>query len=223
MPSISTRRQLLTISGSTFLSLLAGCTSSSDRSVEEASVDEPESIDSTHEFETTQYRLDSATAVIFRDADAMEAADPPDADMPGHPQRRESILVFDQEGANELQIDVDDGEVQRKIQSFVNSTEFERQSIIISQQMVDECFERNVVGVEAEDDSFSLNFCRQLKPPTVACEADKTVLDVILIRLDRPYDTRPSRRSASSGYSCPPDAGESTQNTTANNTTRREP
>ncbi|APW99034.1 hypothetical protein CHINAEXTREME_15190 [Halobiforma lacisalsi AJ5] len=155
-------------------------------------------------------RSDDPDPFVYRSED--EAEDAQDDETVAH--RLSRLFVVDESAADDLWIDPalaeeDESEIRR----FLEATDFGSQSIVVHQRTIEDCYERRLLGIEARDDEFRARFCRTLKGPMAPCEADRELMEVILIRVDRPYAERPSSSGSSEHMSCPdsttPDAGES--------------
>ncbi|AFZ71324.1 hypothetical protein [Natronobacterium gregoryi] len=206
MPSrrnVFTRRQLLTTATGATVAL-AGCARESE-SVDDAAYDEPRT-ESTHEYESLSVRADDADYFVFRDEEAAQEAEEEDDERPSL-YRRSRLFVLSLDDAEALWIDpslADEDEAE--IRDFLEATDFEHQSIVVHQRTIEDCYERLVLGVQADNDQFRASFCRPLKPPTESCAADRERMQATIIRVDRPYDERPSSSGSSESASCPDSA-----------------
>ncbi|THE65003.1 hypothetical protein D8Y22_10370 [Salinadaptatus halalkaliphilus] len=208
MPSSSrsiSRRRILAATGAGLGVAIAGCTGD-DRSssaaddahaTHEASEGGPPRA-STHEYESLQVRADDAERFVYQDDDA---APDPDADEDTPSFRRSIVFVTDTDEADALWIDAADS-VEAELRSFVDDTDFGTQTVAIDQRGIDDCYRRQLLRVQAENDQFRTAYCQQLKDPEAACVADRRLMEAVVIRVERVYDETPSGRGSSESMSC---------------------
>ncbi|MXV64351.1 hypothetical protein GS429_20220 [Natronorubrum sp. JWXQ-INN-674] len=207
MPSngtISRRRTLAATSG-VLGAVLAGCAGESESessSTAEFNESDGAAYESTHEYEVLSVRSTDDEHFVHPSKDEASAED--DADDRLSPRYRRTLqFVLDEDEADALWIEDDrtDGDV-RDLREFVDATDFDTQTIVIDQRTIDDCYERRVRGVLAESDSLRTRYCQRLKPPETPCEADKTVMEAVVFRIERSYEESPSSRGSSEGMSC---------------------
>lgn len=207
MPSSTVSRRRLLAAGSGLLSVaFAGCAGGSNSSGTGAEYGESngETLESSHEYESLFVRSDDPTLFIYQnEEDANEAADARDEDGYASPTGRSTVFVLSEDDAAALWIDAGDADTDASdIRAFVDGTDFETQSVVVEQRTIEDCYDRRLLGVRARDDDFRTQYCRSLKEPTTLCEADRTVMEAIVLRVDRPYDESPSSRASSESGSC---------------------
>lgn len=202
MPSTRySRRGLLATASACLGAALAGCYGTDiggSSSSHQSRTDLSGNYSSTHEYEVRFARAESDDPFVFRDEDAAadfeanSGADP-------HPARLDStFFVLDDDAADDLVVET----AAEALRSFVTATDFESESILILQRSIGDCYYREVTGVEAHDDDFQVHLCRWLKDPTTRCEADRDVMEAIVLRVARPYEERPSSRGSSESAVC---------------------
>ncbi|SFB99460.1 hypothetical protein SAMN05444422_103407 [Halobiforma haloterrestris] len=207
------RRRLLAAAGGCLATVFAGCAGDGSESTTESSASEgpPDGgFDSTHEYESLFVRADDPDPFVYRSED--EAEDAQDDETVAH--RLSRLFVVDESAAADLWIEpglADEDE--SEIRDFLEATDFESQSVVVHQRTIEDCYERRLLGIEARDDEYRARFCQTLKAPMTPCEADRELMEAILVRIDRSYAERPSTSGGSEHMSCPdsttPDAGES--------------
>lgn len=206
MPSRTVPRRRLLAAGSGLLSAaIAGCAGDSSSSGTVVESDERGgTFESSHEYESLFVRSDGGNHFIYRNEDdANEAAEAEDEDGYVSPAGRSTLFVLDADDVADLWVDASDADTEASdIRAFVDETDFETQSIVVEQRTIEDCYDRRLLGVRASDDDFRTQYCRSLKEPTTPCEADKTVMEAIVLRVDRPYDESPSSRGSSESGSC---------------------
>ena len=205
MPSngtVSRRRILATTSGA-LGAVLAGCADESEG--ESSSATEFDESDgarygSSHEYEVLTVRSSDDEHFVHPSEDEASAAEDDDDGFPPR-YRRTLQLVLDEDEANALWIEGDSNDA-RELREFVDATDFDTQTIVVDQRTIEDCYERRVRGILAESDSLRTRYCRHLKPPEAPCEADKSVMEAVVFRVDRRYEESPSSRGSSDGMSC---------------------
>ncbi|SDR42054.1 hypothetical protein [Natronobacterium texcoconense] len=210
MPSrrdaFSRRRLLAAATGATIA--LAGCVGESESRSNSASdygTTEGRRPESTHEYESLSVRADDADYFVYRSEDEAREAKAEDDVRPSI-YRRSRLFVLSEDDADTLWIDPGLGDDENEIRDFLGETDFETQSVVVHQRTIEDCYERRLLGVQADDDQFRASFCRPLKPPTEPCEADRDRMQATVIRVDRPYDDRPSSGGSSESAACPDSA-----------------
>ncbi|SEQ25397.1 hypothetical protein [Natrinema salaciae] len=210
MPSAPfSRRRLLTAGGGCLSTLsLAGCAETRTSGSASESVDGG-TVESTHEYESLSVRSAENTVFVYPNDDAAaDTGDGPES------QLNARFLVIDSDAASAMRIDGDATDAR----AFVEATDFDRESVFVDQRSIDDCYRRHLLGVRAHDDSVRTDYCRELKAPTTPCEAEKTVMEAVFVRINRPYEDHPSSRASSESGSCP--ARTSSSDETAANDTR---
>lgn len=205
MPSSTVSRRRLLAAGSGLLSVaVAGCAgeSVSSGTTAESGESNGESLESSHEYESLFVRSADPSHFIYRtEDDANETADAEDEDV--SLAGRSTMFVLSEDDAAALWIDASDADTRESdIRAFVEETDFETQSVVVEQRTIEDCYDRRLLGVRASDDEFRTQLCRSLKEPTAPCEADETVMEAIVLRVDRPYDESPPSRGSSESGSC---------------------
>ncbi|RKD97106.1 hypothetical protein [Halopiger aswanensis] len=199
MPSTTvSRRRLLATAGSTLALAVAGCAGSDGSGTTvEHSASEGTTLESSHEYESIAVRSAENEIFVHQDEEAAEAA----ADRDGYRSRRERVFVVDDEAATALRIETSEPDASR-IREFVEATDFENESVVVEQRSIEDCYRRRLVAVRAGDDEFRTEYCQTLKDATTPCEADKELVEAIVIRVQRPYDEAPSSFSSSESHRC---------------------
>lgn len=176
------RRHALQASGSALFAALAGCngTESVSRSVPR----NPR--DSLEDVTILKIRNTAGTPMVVERSDETTSKD-----TGGSSRRRGHMLehVTDEpdQSMRELVFPEDVPGAQR-LRTFFAETDFETQSIYLQQAPVRACYKRRLQGVFREDDGVDAEFCRDLRPADVACEADAWATTVFAIRLQFPGD-----------------------------------
>lgn len=199
MPSTTVSRRGLLATACSALALTgAGCAGSdgSETTVEHSASEET-TLESTHEYESIAVRSADNEVFVYRDDEAAEAAD----DRDQYRSRRNRVFVVDDEAATALRIETNERDAS-EIRQFVEATDFERESIVVEQRPIEDCYRRRLVAVRADDDEFRTEYCQTLKDATTACEADKKLVEAIVIRVQRPYDEEPSSYASSESHTC---------------------
>ncbi len=178
------RREFLALGGLS-LSALAGCSGGAFERTEmqegEEIVDapmEPPS-EATTDYEIRSVRVPGEeTAVSIGDGDREHS--------------RGLDFVLDRSDVDTLQFDVEPDDSD-PIRSFLETTDFDAESVVIHQRPIEECYERRIEYVIAEPDRYRVQFCRRLRDATVPCSAGVAEMEVVLIRVPHAYADRPSR------------------------------
>ncbi|MFA1611563.1 hypothetical protein [Halobellus rubicundus] len=71
----------------------------------------------------------------------------------------------------------------RQLEQFVDSTDFETESILLLVRPIPECYDLRLVSVSEEDDGVDSQYCRDMRPADVACERDAEDTVGVAIRL----------------------------------------
>lgn len=100
------------------------------------------------------------------------------------------------EGAPPLTDDVE------AVRSFAAETDFDTETVIVNHRGVEDCYRHVVEYIEPADGEFRVQYCRRLRDATVACEADRRVIEAIFLRVPHAYDERPSRLGSGSSSRC---------------------
>lgn len=201
MPSTDcTRRGLLAVASACLSAGLAGCygTEISGSSSQGSTTDLAGNYSSTHEYEVRSARAEGDDPFLFRDEDAAADYEANRGEDPQPARLDTTFFVIDGDAADDLVIET----AAEELRSFVTGTDFESESILILQRSIGDCYYREVTGVEARDDDFQVHMCRWLKEPTTRCEADREVMEAIVLRVARPYGERPSSRGSSESAVC---------------------
>ncbi|AGB37489.1 hypothetical protein [Natronococcus occultus] len=200
--SFPSRRQLLA-AGSCLPAVLAGCAGPGESSTTHNTTDGGEPM-ASDEYDSLTLRADDDVVFVYPNDD------PPDeTDESRSRPRRNVEFVLSRSAAEDLRIDADGIEDAR---AFLEETDFETESVVVEQRPIEDCYRRHVLGVRAEADEFRTRYCRTLRSPTTPCEADRTVMEAIFLRIRRSYDDRPSSRGSSESGSCPESALETGEN-----------
>ncbi|RQG97618.1 hypothetical protein [Natrarchaeobius oligotrophus] len=200
MPSSDVPRRRLLAAGTGCLSaLIAGCTGTdaTESQAHDHAVDEGVAFESD-EYDHLAIRTDDDERFVFPRDDPPD--DPSDDDRP---RRRSIEFVLDEDDAEALEIDADDEAAAR---SFLDETDFDDQSVVVEQRSIEDCYRRHVLAVRADPDRFRTRYCRTLKPPTAACEADVEVMEAQFFRIRYVYEEPPSGRSSGERASCSEEA-----------------
>ncbi|ADB60674.1 hypothetical protein Htur_1789 [Haloterrigena turkmenica DSM 5511] len=204
MPSTSiSRRRLLAAGGGCLSAAFAGCVEFSEGESVSGHSSEGGTFESTHEYESLSIRSADDTPVAYSSEDAAE-----DGDENREPRHLDTVFVTNEDDATALWFTDaaadDDVDTAR---AFVEETNFESETVVVDQRSIDDCYRRHLLGVRAADDEFRTSYCREMKAATEPCEADKTVVEAIFVRVHRPYGDPPSSRGSSERTTCPSDAG----------------
>ncbi|MFC3959872.1 hypothetical protein [Halovivax cerinus] len=195
-----TRRGVLAAGGACVAGALAGCSRTEFResSSHRSTVDLGGTDVSTHEYEVLFARAETDSQFVFPDEDAAEKYSANGGADSAYARLNSTFFVLDDAAADTLRIET----AAADLRSFVAATDFESESIVVEQRSIGDCYYRELTGVEARDDDFRFHLCRWLKEPTTRCEADKRVMEAIVIRVARPYRDRPSSSGSSESMVC---------------------
>lgn len=75
-----------------------------------------------------------------------------------------------------------------RLNAFVTSTEFDRQSVALYAEEIPECQQLELLSAAREEDGYHTSFCYKPRPADVACEAEAMDTVAIGIRLPFPGD-----------------------------------
>ena len=194
MPSTEhSRRQLLVGVGGCLSLAIAGCTGrDAGTSVEMNESDSPAT--DSEEYEALTVRADDDSQFVYWDGD-----EPDEDDDDTATPRRGRLFVLEEADVSDLQI----GEDNEAVQAFLGDTDFETESVVVDNRLVEDCYERHVLGVRTEPDQVRVDYCQSLKEPTTPCDADTEVMEAIFIRVGRAYDDAPSGWGSSESMTCP--------------------
>ena len=208
MPSSSdplSRRRILAGGGGILSLAVAGCAGDDGRGSRSESVSEHRAadgrrtIESTHEYDTLWVRSDDDEQFVY-EAEA-EAESATTDDDRRYRSRYSRLYVLDADDAAALHLETTDADAD-EIRTFVENTDFDAESVVVEQRPIGDCYRRTLVGVRAEDDDFRTEYCQTLKDATTPCEADREVVEAIVIRVHRPYDERPSSHGSGESHAC---------------------
>ena len=176
--SALSRRRALHLAGGALLSALAGCdgTDSSSRSVPR------ENRDRVDDVTVLKVRNTEPTPMVIHERD--RETEQTSTEEP--PRRRGHLMdhVTDYAPENDDSVFVrSDVAGADHIRRFLEETDFETESVYLSQSTVQECYERHLVGAYREDDGVDAEFCVRLRPADAACETDSYAMTAFLIRL----------------------------------------
>ncbi|MFK8215032.1 hypothetical protein [Haloferax volcanii] len=174
--SLPTRRQVLHAGGASLVAALAGCSGEGSSS----SSDEPHG-PSPDELVTDydQLRLrNDAESAIFRDASR--------DDETGSSYLDDFLVTTDEEREDvAFAADPADADAAR---AFIDETEFDAQTLVITQHRVDACHRVKLLYVTHPPDSVvHLDFCHPLRDASVECSVEDRHVVASLVRL--PYSS----------------------------------
>ncbi|MFC7127900.1 hypothetical protein [Haloferax chudinovii] len=176
--SLPTRRQVLHAGGASLVAALAGCSGEgSSSSSDEPSGPSPDAL--VTDYDVLTVRNDDETAV-FRDT----ARDDEDAESS---YLDDFLVTTDEERAGvEFAADPDGVDEAR---AFIDETNFDEQTLVITQHRTDACHRVKLLYVTHPPDSVvHLDFCYPLRPASVECSADDRHVVASLVRL--PYSSQ---------------------------------
>ncbi|EMA07356.1 hypothetical protein [Haloferax denitrificans] len=176
--SLPTRRQVLRAGGASLAAALAGCSGEgSSSSSDEPSGPSPDAL--VTDYDQLQLRNDTESA-IFRDAAR-------DDDGAGSSYLDDFLVTTDEERADvEFAADPDGIDEAR---AFIDETEFDEQTLVITQHRPNACHRVKLLYVTHPPDSVvHLDFCYPLRPASVECSVDDRHVVASLVRL--PYSSQ---------------------------------
>lgn len=192
-----TRRGTLSVAGTLLASGLTGClgSGSGGHATGESSTSTRGWLPSASTpFESLARRTQGTGPVVYTD---------PEVD-----HRHDMRFVLSEAEVDALSIDLEDP---TPVRMFLRDTDFTDASVVVEQRTIEDCYERRLLAVQADNDRFRSWYCQQLRPPTARCAADTEVMVVTLIRVRHVYEEAPSSRASSERRGCPGDGGASRQ------------
>lgn len=92
-------------------------------------------------------------------------------------------------------------------EQFLESTQFDEESVIVHQRTVEECYLLHLEYVVARPDRYRVQFCQLLRDADDACRANVEVMQATFIKIPVSYDDRPSSSGSGRRSTChdPPD------------------
>lgn len=174
MPDWS-RRHALQSAGGALLTALAGCngSDSTNRSVPR---DDRGRID-----DITVLKVRNATPIpmVVRERD--RNTEQPTTDVP--PKRRGHIMEHVTAETDHGFVFPADVPGALDLKQVFEETDFESESIYLSQTTVSECYDRHLTGVYRESNGVDAQFCGTIRPADVACSTDEYDMTAFAIRL----------------------------------------
>ena len=112
-------------------------------------------------------------------------------------------LVTDGSRVEELTFhpDVPDADVE-SARGFLEATDFDEETVYITQRGIRSCYRLRVESVSWEPRRVEYEYCRELRPPDVRCEADRRESLGLLFRLPAALDMRITGRGSSGRSPC---------------------
>jgi len=89
-----------------------------------------------------------------------------------------------------------------RIRSFLEATDYDAETVYASRAGVRSCYRLRIESVSWEPQRVEYRYCRELRPPDAACEADERVALALLFRLPVALDGRLSGTGASGRSPC---------------------
>lgn len=103
-------------------------------------------------------------------------------DQPGDDRRSHQVhYLTDEREIEDFRFRDVDGAAD--LRSAVGATDFETKSVFLLQRPIGACYEPRLVGVYREGDGVDADFCQDLRPADVACDADAMDVFAVAIRL----------------------------------------
>ncbi|RDZ62066.1 hypothetical protein C5B90_17030 [Haloferax sp. Atlit-12N] len=189
--SLPTRRQVLRAGGASLVAALAGCSGEgSSSSLDEPHGPSPDAL--VTDYDHLQLRNDAETA-IFRNAAR-------DDERAGSSYFDNFLVTTDEERGNVAVVVEPDGIDEAR--AFIDETDFDAQTLVITQHRPDACHRVKLLYVTNPPDSaVLLDFCYPLRPASVECSVDDRHVVASLVRL--PYSSQDeSGWGHGSGSSC---------------------
>ncbi|POG56073.1 hypothetical protein [Haloferax marisrubri] len=189
--SLPTRRQVLRAGGASLVAALAGCSGEgSSSSSDVPSGPSPDTLVTDYDVLTVR---NEANTAIFRDA----ARDDEDAES-SYPD--DFLVTTDEERADVAVAAEPDGIDEAR--AFVDETNFDEQTLVITQHRPNACHRVKLLYVTHPPDSVvHLDFCYPLRDASVECSVDDRHVVASLVRL--PYSSQDeSGWGHGSGSSC---------------------
>lgn len=112
-------------------------------------------------------------------------------------------LVTSADRADELTVaeGVSDADRER-VRSFLDETDYDAETVYVSPAGVESCQRLEIHSVSWEPGRVEYEYCRELRPPDEACEADARVALALLFRLPAALDDRITGSGASGRSPC---------------------
>lgn len=112
-------------------------------------------------------------------------------------------LVTSADRADELLVaeDVSDADRER-VRSFLDETDYDVETVYVSPASVESCERLVIHSVSWQPGRVEYEYCRELRPPDEACEADTRVVLALLFRLPVALDGRLTGSGASGRSPC---------------------
>jgi len=117
------------------------------------------------------------------------------------PVSRELITSEDRSAELSVAEGVSDADRSR-IRSFLEATDYDAETVYASRAGVRSCYRLRIQSVSWEPQRVEYRYCRELRPPDAACEADERVALALLFRLPVALDGRLSGTGASGRSPC---------------------
>ncbi|WP_154018439.1 hypothetical protein [Halolamina rubra] len=137
---------------------------------------------STTDPETHLVRIDTDRPPVW-------LTEPDDDDRPTASRRdrwRDSIIVDDADRADRIRLA--DGVDAEPVESFLDATEFDAESVFVEMGDVRECFRLELCHVAWSATEISTDYSRRSRPYTAHCEVDEWVVEARFIRIPDPID-----------------------------------
>jgi hypothetical protein len=88
------------------------------------------------------------------------------------------------------------------VRQFLGETDFTTQSLYIVQRSVKSCYRIRIHSIAWSQQRVEYSYCRELRPPDVACEAEERDALALLIRIDESLDMDVRSAGASGHFPC---------------------
>ncbi|MFK5605836.1 hypothetical protein [Haloferax volcanii] len=178
--SLPTRRQVLRAGGASLVAALAGCSGEGSGSSSSSDVPSGPSPDAlVSDYDQLHLRNDAESG-IFRDA----ARD----DEQTESSYLDDFLVTTDEERADVEVAAEPDGID-EARAFIDETDFDEQTLVITQHRVDACHRVKLLYVTHPPDSVvDLDFCRPLRPASVECSVDDRHVVASLVRL--PYSSQ---------------------------------
>ena len=112
-------------------------------------------------------------------------------------------LVTSADRASELLVAEGVSDADRsRIRSFLEETDYDAETVYTSRAGVRSCYRLRIESVSWEPERVEYQYCRELRPPDAACEADERVALALLFRLPVALDGRLSGTGSSGRSPC---------------------
>lgn len=179
------RRRVLGAGAAAVAALLAGCSDGTAR-------DPPED---ERRGPPDDAITDPAIETLRADGDE-PIVRPPDEESPPS-----LLFLTDAESAAAVEFDREPAGTD-DVRAFLEETDYEEETVVVSQEPVGECYERRFDYLVADEDDFDLEFCGVMRPATVACEVGREEMQSTFVRVPYPYDQPPTTAGVGEGSSC---------------------